>query len=151
MSFEVEYVLLSDYASQTADGKWIVAGMYPAEIIFSSEPTQLPTFSITLCLKPLIPQFDFTVEFLSPKGQMVFELQAHHDAENVSPTSRVTMQIPMPPLSFTGAGEYGLIVRSPDSAVRIEKNFSMRVGPLSNQDQIYQAKVEITNMKTGSF
>ena len=146
MSFEVEYVLVSDYASQTADGKWIVAGIYPAEIMFSSEPTQLPTFSITLCIKPLMPRFDFIVEFLSPQDQKVFELQAHHEARNVQKTSRVMMQIPMPPVQFTGVGEYRLIVRSPDTAVHIEKIFLLRIRPQHYQDELYEAKVEITKL-----
>lgn len=151
MSFEVEYALISDYASQTIDGKCMVAGIYPAEIIFSSEPAQLPAFSVTLCLKPLNPRFDFAVEFLGPSNQRIFELHARHEAQKIRQTSRVMMQIPMPPVPFAGFGEYKLLVRSLDSAVCIQKNFLMRLGPQDTHDMLHQAKVEITKLEAGTL
>ena len=150
MSFEVEFVIVSDYAAQSIDGKWIVAGIYPAEIIFSSEPAKLPTFSMTLCLKPLKPKFDFIVEFISPENQKVFEFEAQHVAQTIQQTSRVMLQIPMPPVVFPGVGEYKLVVRTLDSTVRIEKLFLIRVGVHDNQGMLYQAKVDITRMEAAS-
>ena len=151
MGFSVDYILVSDTACQRDDGKFDVSGVYPADIHFAVEPLHLPGFYLTICIKPLYPSFDFSIECLSPQGRVLFGVQASHQAETVEASSRVIMQIPMPPVPFAGAGEYKLVIRSADSAIKIEKGFWMHVGAQPELTSAHTPLIKIMKLEAASL
>ena len=141
MKFEIEFCLLSDYASQTFDGKIVIGGAYPSEITFIDEPQVWPSFFVTVCLRSLEPRYDFAVDLQAPTGVRLFSLTGQHVAEAVTDSARVLLQGQIPPQPFSGPGVYKIVAYDPSGETRSEKSFVVRIGSMVQDRPVVVAQM----------